>query len=116
MEWERLYQLMSDPDQCNPALSDALESVVRAYPYFHTARLLYTKSLSVTSDNRYREEFVKTALFCFDRRQLFYLIYQPQDTYGLQKAQSPQRVGVGRVLRGLERDLNVALRGEVVDS
>lgn len=78
MERERLYQLMSDPDQCNPALSDALESVVRAYPYFHTARLLYTKSLSVTSDNRYREELAKTALFCPDRRQLFYLIYHEE--------------------------------------
>ena len=43
------------------------------------------------------------------------VVLQPQDTYGLQEAQSPQRVGVGRVLRGLERDLDVALRGEVVD-
>ena len=41
-------------------------------------------------------------------------LVQVQGAHGLQQPEYTQRVGVGRVLRLLERDLHVTLRGEVV--
>jgi hypothetical protein len=43
------------------------------------------------------------------------LLFQAQDADGLQDAQGAQGVHVGRVLRRLEGDLHVGLRGQVVD-
>ena len=40
---------------------------------------------------------------------------QSEDAYCLEDPQSPECVGIRRVLRGLERDGHVALRSEVVD-
>src|SRR5205807_7818811 len=41
--------------------------------------------------------------------------FQFQDSYGFEKAQRAERIGVGRVLRLLERHRDMTLRGEVVD-
>ncbi|MCY1528062.1 hypothetical protein D9M68_631540 [compost metagenome] len=43
------------------------------------------------------------------------LVFQLQDADGFQQAQRAQAVGIGRVLGLLERDADVALRGQVVD-
>ncbi|MBF6596644.1 MAG: hypothetical protein ITF98_00245 [Fermentimonas sp.] len=55
-----------------------LEDIVIEYPYFQTARLLYTIELQNNNQNLFIEELAKTAVLCADRKRLFYLI-QPDN-------------------------------------
>ncbi len=57
---------------------EKIEALIKRYPYFQTARLLYTKELQSTNKEQFAEELSKTALLCADRKRLFYLI-QPED-------------------------------------
>lgn len=77
MEKDNLYRLIEDYSTDNVSLNE-LEEIVEEYPYFQTARLLYTKKLKVTESEHFGEELSKTAILCADRRKLFYLI-QPDD-------------------------------------
>ena len=43
------------------------------------------------------------------------LAFPAEDANRLEQAKGPKSVGVGRVLRGLERHLHVRLRGEVIN-
>lgn len=76
MNKENLYTFIEDPDALATSPAEALKAVVDAYPYFHTARLLYTKYLDMTNSDHYNEELSTTAVLCTDRRKLFYLIYK----------------------------------------
>ena len=62
----------------NHEFSEDLEDLLISYPYFHTARLLYTIHLQKYNKNLFKEELAKTALLCTDRQKLFYLI-QPDN-------------------------------------
>ncbi|MDD4776814.1 MAG: hypothetical protein PHV53_00860 [Fermentimonas sp.] len=77
MEKENLYRLIGGESIENISI-DQLKSVVDEYPYFQSARLLYTKKLHLTDKEQYGEELSKTAILCADRRKLFYMIY-PDD-------------------------------------
>ena len=55
-----------------------LEDTLIEYPYFQTARLLYTTLLQNNNKNLFLEELAKTALLCADRKKLFYII-QPDN-------------------------------------
>jgi hypothetical protein len=76
MNKENLYTFIQDPDSLANFPADDLKAVVDAYPYFHTARLLYTKYLNMMNSDQYNEELSTTAVLCTDRRKLFYLIYK----------------------------------------
>lgn len=77
MEKDNLYRLIEGYPTENVSL-DELKETVDEYPYFQTARLLYTKKLRTTGNEQYGEELSKTAILCADRRKLFYMI-QPDD-------------------------------------
>jgi pentatricopeptide repeat protein len=74
MEAARLYQLMENPSLLDAATLAELSAIVRDYPYFHAARLLYLKNLAVLNDARFDEELKKTAVYVPDRRALYRLI------------------------------------------
>jgi hypothetical protein len=74
MEAARLYQLMETPSLLDAATLAELSAIVRDYPYFHAARLLYLKNLAVLNDARFAEELKKTAAYVPDRRALYRLI------------------------------------------
>ncbi|MDR2816270.1 MAG: tetratricopeptide repeat protein [Proteiniphilum sp.] len=78
MEKEDLYGWMENPDRLDASTLEELRTVVEEYPYFHTARLLYTKNLNLVDSQGYEEELGKTAVLCNDRRKLFYLIYREE--------------------------------------
>lgn len=78
MQKEDLYKWMENPDRLDASTLEELRTVVEEYPYFHTARLLYTKNLSLTDGQGYEEELGRTAVLCNDRRKLFYLIYREE--------------------------------------
>ncbi len=78
MQKEELYRWMENPDKLDASTLEGLKTVVERYPYFHTARLLYTKNLNLVDAQAYEEELGKTAVLCNDRRKLFYLIYREE--------------------------------------
>lgn len=73
MEKENLYRLIESDSLKNISLEE-LKGVIDEYPYFQTARLLYTKKLHISGSEEYGEELSKTAILCADRRKLFYMI------------------------------------------
>ncbi|ULB35598.1 MULTISPECIES: tetratricopeptide repeat protein [Proteiniphilum] len=75
MQKEDLYTLISNPGTLDIATLDKLEEVINEYPYFQTSRLLLTKNLKVTDNERYNEELGRTAILCADRKRLFYHIF-----------------------------------------
>ncbi len=75
MERERIYTFMEHPESMDAATVEELCSVIETYPYFQTARLLFTKNLHAIGDERYGNELSRTAVFCADRARLFYLIH-----------------------------------------
>ncbi len=74
MEKEVFYEWTEDMERLDEASAEQLKMVVDTYPYFQSARLLYTKNLSVFRNPLFDEELAKTAVLCGDRRKLFYLI------------------------------------------
>lgn len=76
MKKETLYQLIEKPSLCDASTREELKTVVEMFPYFHSARLLYTKNLYLSEEENYEEELSRTAIFCADRKKLFYLIQE----------------------------------------
>lgn len=75
MEQEQLYNYMKQPGSLDRITVEELDLIIKEFPYFQTARLLYTQNLHATRDPRYSDELGKTAIFCADRSKLFYLIH-----------------------------------------
>jgi truncated hemoglobin YjbI len=78
MNREKFYSLTNNATDLDTATRQELKTVVAEYPYFQAARLLYTKNLFSTDQQAYEEELGKTAIFCADRRKLFYLIREEE--------------------------------------
>jgi hypothetical protein len=92
MERDRLYKLMENTTLLDQSTLQELEREVKAYPYFHTVRLLYTKNLDQTNNEQYGNELGKSAVLCADRRKLFYLIYQENYCKFLEQPETNQPV------------------------
>jgi hypothetical protein len=74
MEAARLYQLIETPSLLDAGTLAELSAIVRDYPCFLAARLLYLKNLAVLHDARFAAELQKTAAYVPDRRALYRLI------------------------------------------
>lgn len=77
MEKDNLYRLIDDESIENLSI-DELQCIIEEYPYFQSARLLYTRELLKSDNEQYGEELAKTAVLCADRRKLFYMIYNEE--------------------------------------
>lgn len=75
MKKEDIFNYMKQPETMDKSTVEELRHLVEEYPYFQTARLLYTQGLHAAQDARYGDELGKTAIFCADRGRLFYLIH-----------------------------------------
>ena len=75
MKKEDIFNYMKQPEAMDRSTVEELQHLVKEYPYFQTARLLYTQNLHAVRDERYGDELGKTAIFCADRGRLFYLIH-----------------------------------------
>ncbi len=69
-----LYSWIENPEVLNDATLGKLEETLDEYPYFQTLLLLYQKNLQLVQHPLYSAKLAKTALFCVDRKKLFYLI------------------------------------------
>lgn len=70
-------------DATNSELStiEQINKTLSLFPYFQTARLIYTKELQANDNEKYGDELAKTAILSADRKKLFYLMQS--DSYDL---------------------------------
>lgn len=93
MDAADLYRWINDPALLAEASLDDLRGVVEAYPFFHTAKLLYLKKLSLAGDASFAAELQRLSPGVGDRKQLFLLV--EGDRYGLpfMPPESPEAEG-----------------------
>ncbi|SCD19189.1 hypothetical protein PSM36_0355 [Proteiniphilum saccharofermentans] len=115
MQKEDLYNWMENPERLDTSTLEELKTVVGKYPYFHTARLLYTKNLNLIDNQGYEEELGKTAVLCNDRRKLFYLIYREEYGKLLNKDKSIHLNRADRTEQLLESFLSSLGEREIIE-
>lgn len=69
-----IKELINDRTKLNADTLVELKAVVKEYPFFQTARLLYVANLYAVHDRSFGEELRKASVFLPDRRALFYMI------------------------------------------
>ncbi len=74
MRAEEIISLLSDPASPDPQVLMHLENLVKEYPFFQTAHLLYTLSLHACKDTRFQPALKRTACYAGDRKKLFWKI------------------------------------------
>jgi len=74
MQKEDLMEYMAHPENLDHESLSDLDDILREWPYFQTAELLKLKNLHNLQHPDYENQLTRTAIFCADRKQLFYLI------------------------------------------
>jgi hypothetical protein len=74
MHTEKIIALMQGKAQYDKKTLANLSKVIRKYPYFQAAHLLYTLNLFQLEDAHCLYELRKTAIYLNDRKKLFFLI------------------------------------------
>lgn len=74
MNKEQLYRYLEHPELLDDRSIEELDSIIKEYPYFQSARLLYIKNLNNQGSIKYDKALKKTAVWITDRRKLFYLL------------------------------------------
>lgn len=82
MKTADLYQFIENPALLSVETLPGLKQMVDEYPYFHIAKMLYLKNLSLVDDTRFAAELKNMAVYIPDRKKLFTLI--EGERYGLQ--------------------------------
>lgn len=75
MTREQFYQLLQTPSGISYKDIEQLKDVLEQFPYFQTARMIYTKGLHENKSFLYSEELKKTAIYAGDRNVLYNLIH-----------------------------------------
>lgn len=74
MTREQFYQLLQNPSGISYQHIEQLKDILEQFPYFQTARMIYTKGLHHNESFLYSEELKKTAIYAGDRQKLYHLI------------------------------------------
>ncbi|MTK52630.1 hypothetical protein [Paludibacter sp.] len=80
MTIEQLSQWMHEPHTLNQEQVAELRKLCEEFPYFAVCRMLLLKGLRNTNDVLFESEIRKTAIYCPDRRKLYFLLYPVTDT------------------------------------
>ncbi len=75
MTKERFLNFIQQPYNIQTNDIEELEQIIEQFPYFQTARLIYTKSLHNENSYLYNDELKRTAAFAADRSVLYKLIH-----------------------------------------
>src|SRR5574344_2112676 len=78
MNKKQLQQYIENPTLLSPSDTRKLLDLVDDYPYFQTARLLYTKGLKDNANEKYERVLKVTATYAISRKKLFELITDTQ--------------------------------------
>ncbi len=74
MEKENFYSLIGSLGKNNPEISLSLLDIIKSYPYFDSARVLYLKELKINQPFTFTEELNRNAALLPDRRHLFFVL------------------------------------------
>lgn len=80
MTKEQFYNLLNNTSKISYINIEQLKDVLEQFPYFQTARMLYTKGLHSNESFLYSEELKKTAIYSGDRQVLHHLINAGNNT------------------------------------
>lgn len=78
MTREQFYQLLQNPSGISYQHIEQLKDVLEQFPYFQTARMIYTKGLHDKESFLFSEELKKTAIYAGDRSVLHQLIHSAE--------------------------------------
>ena len=74
MDIESYVNLISNSDSSRKDVSEELKTIIKKYPFFHSARALYLKNLKNKQSFRYNKELKLTAAHTMNRTVLFEFI------------------------------------------
>ena len=80
MNKTQFISFMETPDKISGGDSLLLSELIKNFPYFQTAHLLYTKGLHNQNSIHYNNQLKITAAYATDRKVLHRLITKPQQT------------------------------------
>jgi hypothetical protein len=76
MTGEEMIKYLKQPHQLNEHSLSELRALLRQYPWFHTAHLLFLLNLKNIKDPRYREFLKQSAVYIKDREKFLRLVNQ----------------------------------------
>jgi hypothetical protein len=77
--------LLNDPERVNLQNIGKLKEMIDFFPYFQTAHLLLLKGLHNSSDIKFAEQLMSSAVHIADREVLYYLLNTISDTIPVEK-------------------------------
>jgi len=72
---KQIKELIGNPEEISADEVKKLASLIKDYPYFQTARLLYSKGLQNTESVDFDASLQLTATYAADRKKLYVLLY-----------------------------------------
>ncbi|MDR2691212.1 MAG: hypothetical protein LBB73_02785 [Dysgonamonadaceae bacterium] len=97
MHTEKLIKLMHGDAQYDKKTLSGLSKIIRKYPYFQSAHLLYTLNLFHLKHPYFPSELRKTATYLNDRKKLFFLVenrFFDSDKIETLQHEIPQNTGI----------------------
>ena len=76
MNPQQFFNFMQSPESLSADSITLLESLLKEFPYFQTAHLLYLKNLHNTSNIHYHQQLKLAAAHTGSRKKMYYLIMQ----------------------------------------
>ncbi|HOZ82932.1 MAG TPA: hypothetical protein PLU85_07575 [Bacteroidia bacterium] len=111
MTKERFFNFIQNPLSVHANDIEELEQIIEQFPYFQTARLIYTKSLHNENSYLYNDELKRTAAFAADRSVLYKLIHSIKKDVTIDEPESliTEDIGSKSVINPVQEvpDLNV---------
>lgn len=89
MTHKEIIHLIENPECLNEDTLPAISRLVEEYPYFQTARLLYTINLLAVKDAFFPSELKKSAFHLNDRENLFYKLNGDKFRYMRKSLEEP---------------------------
>jgi hypothetical protein len=74
METGKFYSYIDLSGTMSPEAGDYFGSILKKYPYFSAAQVLFLKNLKVSESKSFEEHLYRCAALLPDRRQLFYIL------------------------------------------
>lgn len=80
MNKEHFRELVNNRNSSGLSVTDELASLIEQFPYFQSARILYTKALFDQQHFKYNDQLKITAAYAGDRKVLHQFISEPRPT------------------------------------
>jgi len=74
-----IHNLIKHPELIDNEVFDKLEQIIKEYPYFQLARVLYLKKLHSNNTDKFRQELNKSAIYLPDNKRLFQYLNEDID-------------------------------------